>query len=277
MRLSCLPVSYFGRIIGGEMSVGQWAREAAEIGLDAVDLSILFVGSREPAYLERMRGDVEAAGLRVAMVTTYPDFTHPDPDQRMRQASQLRADIAVAAALGAELVRVTAGQAHPETGREEGIAWAVDGLIRSQAVAKQHGVQLVYENHSKPGVWDYVDFSHPTDVFLSIVEGTSGTALGVNFDTANPLAYGDEPVPLLKQVLDRVISVHAADTRTRGALEPVVLGTGLVPFSEVFAILKTVGFDGWICIEEASRTGRAGVEAAVNFVRRAWADAGALA
>ena len=42
MRLSCLPVSYFGQIIGGAMSVGQWAREAAELGLDAIDLSILF-------------------------------------------------------------------------------------------------------------------------------------------------------------------------------------------------------------------------------------------
>jgi sugar phosphate isomerase/epimerase len=217
-----------------------------------------------------MREEIEAAELRVAMVATYPDFTHPDPDERARQAIQLREDIAASAALGAELVRVTAGQAHPNTTREEGVVWAVEGLTDSLAIAEEYGVQLVYENHSKPGVWDYADFSQPTDIFLTIVRATEGTSLGINFDTANPLVYGDDPLPLLKQVLGRVVSVHAADTRARGALEPVVLGTGLTPFIDIFATLKRAGFDGWICIEEASRTGPVGFERAVSFVRHTW-------
>jgi sugar phosphate isomerase/epimerase len=266
-------VSYFGELIGGKMSVGQWANEAAGLGLDAIDLSILFLKSREPAYLKSMREEVEAAGLRVAMVTTYPDFTHPEPDERTRQALQLERDIAAAAALRAELVRVTAGQAHPKTGREEGIAWATEGLTNALVVAEQCGVQLVYENHAKPGAWDCVDFSHPTDIFLAIFRATAGTSLGINFDTANPLAYGDDPAPLLRQVIDRVVSVHVADTRLRGTLDPVVIGTGLVPFGAIFAALHRAGFDGWLCIEEASGRGRSGVEAAVSFVRRAWADA----
>jgi len=255
------------------MSVGQWAREAADIGLDAIDLSVLFMKSREQGYLKTMRQQIEATGLHVTMVATYPDFTHPNPDERDLQRLQLREDIAASAALGAELVRVTAGQAHPDTGREEGITWAIESLTDSLAVAEQYGVQLAYENHSKPGVWDYVDFSYSTDIFLAIARGTEGTSLGINFDTANPLAYGDDPLPLLEQVIDRVVSVHAADTRTRGTLEPVVLGTGLVPFIDIFATLKRAGFDGWICIEEASNTGRAGVEKAVSFVRTAWEKA----
>jgi sugar phosphate isomerase/epimerase len=266
-------VSYFGEIIGGKMSVGQWAREAAGLRLDAIDLSVLFLKNREPAYLRAMREHVEAAGLRVAMVTTYPDFTHPDADERIGQAIQLERDIAAAAALGAELVRVTAGQAHPETGREDGIAWATEGLTNALMTAERRGVQLVYENHAKPGAWEYVDFSHPTDIFLAIARATAGTSLRINFDTANPLAYGDDPVPLLREVIDRVVSVHVADTRLRGTLDPVVIGTGLVPFGAIFAELHRAGFDGWFCIEEASRRGRSGVEAAVSFVRRAWADA----
>jgi sugar phosphate isomerase/epimerase len=273
MKLSCLPVSYFSQIIGGEMSIQDWATLGAALGLDAIDLSILFLKSREPAHLNRVRQEVEGAGLRVAMVTTYPDFTHPGPDERARQATQLEADIASSAALGAALVRVTAGQAHPGTDRERGIAWAVEGLTSALPAAKRYGVRLVFENHSKPGAWDYVDFSHPTDIFLAIVKATEGTSLGINFDTANTLVYGDDPVRLLEQVLPRVVCVHVADTRTRGTLEPAVIGTGLVPFAEIFATLKQAGFDGWMCIEEASDTGRAGIEAAIDFVRRAWAEA----
>ena len=273
MRLSCLPVSHFPEILGGEMSVADWAREGVEAGLDAIDLSILFVSSREPEYLDHMRKGIEDAGTRVAMVTTYPDFTHPDPAERERELIKLNTDIAAISRLGAELVRVTAGQAHPGVERDAGIAWAIEGLTRSLAAARERGVSLVYENHAKPGAWEYIDFSHPTDIFLAIVRGTEGSDLGVNWDTANTLAYGDDPLPVLNEVLHRVVSVHAADTCERGELKPVLLGTGLVPFREVFRRLKTGGFDGWICMEEASNLGPTGVKAAADFVRETWAKA----
>jgi sugar phosphate isomerase/epimerase len=265
-------VSYFAQIIAGTMSVGEWARQAAQVGLDAIDLSILFVRDLEASDLRAMRQEIESAGMSVAMITTYPDFTHPIAEIRACEAVLLEQHLAAAGQLGAEMVRVTAGQAHPETEREDGIGWAVEGLIAALPIAEQHGLQLVFENHSKPGVWDYADFSHPTDIFRAIVEGTAGTALGINFDTANTLVAGDDPMPVLEQVLDRLVSVHAADTRTRGTLKPTVIGTGLVPFAEIFALLRDSGFDNWICIEEASGTGQAGVEEAVRFVRQAWAD-----
>ena len=254
------------------MSVGQWAREAAEIGFDAIDLSILFVKDLDPGQWEAVRQEIESAGMVIAMVTTYPDFTNPSPDVRVREAARSEQEIAAAATLGAEMVRVTAGQAHPETKLQAGLKWAIEGLTGALPIAERHGIQLVFENHSKPGVWRYSDFAHPTEVFLSIVRATTGTALGINFDTANTLVAGDDPLPVLEAVLDRLVSVHVADTRTRGKLEPVVIGTGLVPFEGIFSCLKDAGYDGWLCIEEASGTGRAGIETACSFVRHAWSS-----
>ncbi len=270
MRLSCLPVSYFGEIISGRMSVGAWACEAAGLGLDAVDLSVLFLKSRDPAYLGSMRKEVEGAGLRVAVINTYPDLTHPDAAERRRQLAQLEADIASIGLLGAEMARVTAGQAHPETGRRDGITWAVEGLTRAADAGERHGVRLVYENHSKPGAWKYADFCYPPDIFLEIAERLEDTSIGILFDTANPVAYGADPLPVLQKVIGRVRCVHAADTRTRGVFEPVLLGSGAVPFDAIFSMLKKSGYDGWISIEEASRLGRPGVARAVEFVRRTW-------
>jgi len=274
MKLSCLPVSYFGKIIKGEMSIDQWARQAKTIGLDAIDVSILFFKNHDPEYVNRVREGIQAAGMQVAVVNTYPDFTHPDPAERRRQLSQLKSDIIAASALGAKMVRVTAGQAHPEVRRKEGVSWALEGLTRSLDVAEHYGIKLVYENHSKPGIWEYPDFSHPSDIFLEIAEGIAGTSIGILFDTANPVAYGDDPLWLLERVIDRVVCIHAADTRKKGALEPVLLGTGLVPFYDIFSMLKSFGFDGWISIEEASGLGRSGVMSAVKFVRGMWAKAG---
>jgi sugar phosphate isomerase/epimerase len=255
------------------MSIQDWACQGAELGLDAVDLSILFVKKRDQAYLDELRKGIEGYGVRVAMVTTYTDFTQPDAARRHDEVARSREDIAVAARLGAELVRVTAGQARPTVGREEGIGWAVEGLTRIVDSAEEYGVSLVFENHAKPGVWQRYDFCYPSDVFLEIVERTRGTGLGVNWDTANTVAYGDDPLPVLEKVLDRVVSIHAADTAVRGQLRPVLIGTGVVPFREMFRVLKASGFDGWICLEEASYQGREGIQAAAVFIRKTWEEA----
>jgi len=254
------------------MSVKDWAQQGAEVGLDGIDLSILFLKAKDATYIDNLRREIQSSGVRVAMVTTYPDFTNPDPNERARELSKLKENIVVASRLGADLLRVTAGQAHPSVRRNDGVEWAVQGLTAAVEFAKNYPIQLAYENHAKPGAWKYTDFSHPTDIFLEIVERTRDVSLGVNWDTANVIAYGDDPIPVLKRVVNRIISVHAADTSTRGELNHVLLGTGLVPFREMFEILHSFGFDSWICMEEASFKGKAGVKAAAEFVRRIWLE-----
>jgi sugar phosphate isomerase/epimerase len=97
-------------------------------------------------------------------------------------------------------------------------------------------------------------------VFLEIVRATEGTGLGVTFDTGNPLVQGDDPFPPLRHVARRVVSIDANDSKTRGRFEFCVSGKGLVPFAEVFGFLKReAGYDGWISVEEYSRTRRSGV------------------
>jgi sugar phosphate isomerase/epimerase len=273
MKLSCLPVSFFSEIIDGRMSVRDWAKMGSELGLDAVDLSILFVPDRSEAGLAVLREQIESTGMSVAMITSYPDFTHPDSTQRLKELELEIQVVDVARKLGAKMVRVTAGQAHPQTGREEGILWAVEGLSRLTERVKDSGVQLVYENHAKPGAWQYTDFSQPPPIFLEIVRQTADCGLGINFDTGNAATFAEDPLKLLESVIRRVISVHASDSSTRGALNHVLLGTGITPYQDLFACLKRHGWDGWICLEEASNLGRAGVEQAVAFIRKTWETA----
>jgi len=270
MRLSCLPVSFFAEIIDGRMPVAEWARMGRALGLDAIDLSILFVQPRTVEQARNLRRQIEDAGSRVAMITTYPDFTHPDAAQRREELSLAIETVHIAEALGAELIRVTAGQAHPATGRAEGIGWAVEGLSRLVEAVRGAPVRPVYENHAKPGAWEYTDFSTPPEIFLEIARGTAPSGLGINFDTGNAAAFAADPLALLDQVLDRVVSVHVADTAAFGELKPVPIGTGIAPIPAIMERLVKSGWDGWLCMEEASFQGQAGIDAAARFVRTAW-------
>lgn len=270
MKLSCLPVSYFKNIISGDLTIGQWAREASKLGLDAIDLSIIFLRQLDAARLKNIRKEIEDAGIQVAVVTTYPDFTHPDEDERKQQLFQMKTDISTSAFLGAKMVRITAGQGHPGIPVEKGIEWAADGLLSSKEAANHNGIRLLFENHSKPGVWEYFDFSHPTEIFLRIAERISDSEIKLLFDTANTLAYGDDPLELLEKVIKKIECVHIADISEKGSLEPVEIGTGIVPIREILKRLKQTGYEGWLSIEEASGLGSSGIMNAVNFVRKAW-------
>lgn len=276
MKLSCLPVSFYKQILSGEMTIGQWAHLAADLGLDAIDMSNLFFKRHNQIELRKMRDEIEDAGIQVAVINTYQDFTHPEPDERKRQMQLLEKDIASARFLGAEIVRVTAGQAHPETSRKEGISWAIEGLTHALVISEQYGITLAYENHSKPGIWEFFDFSYPSDIFLEIAKGLKGTKMKILFDTANPMAYGDDPLSILEYVIDRVICIHVADIQRQGFFEPVLVGRGIVPFHEIFSLLRRSGYKEWISIEEASGLGKKGVEEAVKFVRKAWREADTL-
>ncbi len=274
MQLSCIPVSFFPEILGGRMPISDWVRMAGRHSLDAIDLSILFIPDRSLPAARALRRQIQDQGMRVAMLSTYPDFTHPDPAQRRRELDAAVHSAALAQELNARLVRVTAGQAHPETERQAGIDWAIEGLTRLVECTSQASVTLVYENHAKPGAWRYTDFSQPPEIFLEIVRGTAPVGLGINFDTANATAFAEDPHALLGLVIHRLVSVHAADTARYGELVPVLLGTGVTPFHSLFRQLRRAQWDNWICIEEASRTGEAGIAAAVSFVRNLWNQTG---
>lgn len=276
MKLSCLPVSWFADLTAGRRTLVEWFAFGRDLGLDGVDISVAHLKSRENGYLDTLRHQAESAGLQIAMLATYSDFTQPEPAERNGQIEDLRANIQVAARLGASLVRVTAGQARPGVSRTDGVAWVVDGLTQCLGEAARLGVTMAYENHTRGCPWTYHDFSQPADIFLEIVDRTAGTGLGINYDTANTLASGDDPMAVLARVKERVVSVHANDIRRAGHFEPVVHGTGVVPMVRILAELRTVGFDGWICLEEASGTGERGFRRAVDHADEAWVTAGGL-
>jgi sugar phosphate isomerase/epimerase len=274
MKLSCLPVSFYGDIIEGRMRLRDWARMGAELALDAVDVTILFFPDHSPQALARARREVEDEGMSLTMMSTYPDFTHPDSAERTRELEREREAVDVGAALGVKYVRAIAGQAHPETGREQGIAWAVEGLHKLVEATRGSGVTVVYENHDQASVMQYQDFSARQEIFLAICEGTADIGLAINYDTANATALTPDPLALLERVIQRVVTVHAADTRRiEGRYRPSIVGAGEAPIPAIFRRLRQTGWDNWVCIEEASKQGRAGVEEAVRFVRRTWEEA----
>ena len=274
MKMSCLSVSLFPAMLNGEMSIREYAKLCKSLGLDAFDLGLILLKNHTPKYIGQVKKDIAEEGIPLAMVTTYPDFTHPDPLQQEREFDFLVHDMALASAIGARFLRITAGQAHPGTSEEDGIMWTVDYFKKAAPISDKYGITLVYEDHSKPGAWDYMDFSNPPHIFLEIARQIKDTSIGINFDTANILVAGeDKTIEVLDKVIDKVKTIHVAETGTKGKMDPVPLGSGIVPFREIFSYLKSKNFDGWLCLEEWGNKGVDGVREGVDFVKETWEKA----
>jgi sugar phosphate isomerase/epimerase len=274
LNLSCLPVSFYPDLAAGRMTLADWFRTAARLGLDGADVSVAHIVSRQPTDLRRLARQAGDAGVDVPMLVTYTDFTHPDPGYRAKQVDELRAWIEAADRLHVTFLRVTAGQAHPHVEEPDGIGWAVDGLTACLSEARDAGIRLLYENHTRGSIWQWNDFTHPAARFLDVVSRTRGTGLEVLFDTANNLVLDDDPALVLEAVLDRLGAVHLSDIARRGEYGPTVIGSGVAPLRPVVERIRSAGFDGWISVEEASRTGEEGFRRAVEFADRLWVEAG---
>ena len=275
MKLSCLPVSLFPELNSGKMPLPEWFDLAYDCGLDGADISMNQLHAHSAVYVREMCEMFEAQKVPVIMCTTYPDFTHPDPKQREREIAYLKADIALADALHIPFLRVLAGQAHPGVDPDEGIAWAVECLKECAAYADktENGVTLLYEDHGKPSAWDYIDLTFQPDRFLKVLEGIKDTSVCVNLDIGNITAAGEDAVEIMKKVLPKIRTIHVSDMAEFGKFGPVLIGTGKAPIKECFRVLKEAGFDGWLCIEEASMMGEEGIRKAVAATRKFWEEA----
>jgi len=277
MRLSCLPVSLYAHAAPATASTGEWFRLAASLGLDGADLSVVQLPNRSATTLDAVRRQAQDCGLPIVMLATYSDFTHPDAVERSRQRGEVSRWIDAADRLGAKFLRLTAGQAYPGIDEATGLGWAVEGLTAGLDHAAKSGVRLLYESHVRGVVWTWNDFTQPAARFLEVVCRTAGSGLEILFDTANCSALGDDTMRVLTEVCDRVGAIHVSDIQRRGTFEPTRIGTGVAPIREVLECMVTQGFDGWLSIEEASRTGPQAFRDAVAFAESAWLEAGGRA
>jgi sugar phosphate isomerase/epimerase len=288
-RLSVFPKFAFDQLVAREMSFEQWIRDAARLGGEGIEHYDGFFPSLEQTDVDRIRQVIEETGQITSMICFSPDFTHPDPAERARQVERQKAAIDLTVRLGAKYCRTLSGQRYPELSRSDGIARTVEGIKRSLEYAERRGVVLCMENHYKDGTWRYPEFAQPEDIFLEIVGRIDSPFFGVQYDPSNATVGGFDPIAFLDKVKHRVVTMHASDRylapgatiedlkSADGAkgysdkLKHGETGKGLNDFDAIFSRLASVGFDGWISIEDGMN-GLDELRNSVEFLKRKRAE-----
>jgi sugar phosphate isomerase/epimerase len=268
-RISVFPKCYFDDLCAGRRNYLDWLRDAATLGAEGIEHYDGFfrridlgVGVAEVARF------MQKSGQTSSMLCFSPDFTHPDPIERDRQVERQCNAIDMCTLLGIWHCRTLSGQRFPGMTRNEGVERTVECIRRSLAYAEKHGVTLCMENHYKDGNWQYPEFAQPEDIFLEIVGRIDSPYFGVQYDPSNATVGGYDPIAFLEKVKQRVVTMHASDRylapgatldelrQADGSIgySPKLLhgetGKGLNDYDAIFRILSSVGFSGWISVED---------------------------
>lgn len=258
-KISCLPVSLYSEFFAGERTIPQWSEQAQKLGLDSVDINALFIREKSEEEIDQIRQQLT---IPILMVSAYSDFTLPDATARAEAVEIAKADIRRAAAIGAKYIRLTAGQDYPDQSDEEMCRRVYDCFKICVETAKECGVEILLENHSKPGAWQYIDYNFHMEHFLQLWDVLKELPISVNFDTANAYALHDWK-RILNAVSGRIATVHINDLKSIEPLAFCLAGDGIVPMEEMLDAIYATGFCGDICLEEAAFLGWEGIEKAV--------------
>ena len=284
-KLAAFPKAFMRQLVrDGTMTLRDWIALAAPLKLDGLEYYSGFLELQDRAKWAQARRDVEASGMVIPMLCCSPDFSQPDPELARREIENEKNWIRMAATLGAKYCRVLSGQRRPELTRARGLDLVVAAIEACLPEAEACGVTLIIENHYKDDFWNFPEFAQKMDVFCELVGRIRHPRFGVNYDPSNAFLAGDDPLELLRRVKDRVVTMHASDRfLIEGTLEDLrreeggaegyakrlrhgTIGKGLNDYDAIFRELRSVGFDGWVSIEDGV-DGMDQLEESARFLR----------
>ena len=236
------------------MTLFEFIDYAATLPLDAVELTSYYWAEPESdAYLNKLKAHAAAKKLAISGVPIRSDFCQKDPAKWKKDVEETKAWTLRAAKLGAQTVRIFAGNVPKGDTLEDAQKRVVAALEECCPVAEKVGVYLALENHG--GV------TETPEGLLALVKPVKSSALGVNVDTGNfktPDPYAD----IAKIAPYGVVSQVKTEVFPNNKKEPADL-------ARVVAILKDANFHGYVALEyEAAEEPKEAVPRHVRELRK---------
>ncbi len=285
-KLAAFPKAYMKALCkDGSMKISEWISLASKLDIQGLEWYAGFIEMKDQNKWSDFRKMVEDTGKEIPMMCCSPDFTHPDIKFRNNEISKQKGWIDMIHILGGKYCRVLSGQRRPGLSVDEGINFASDCIKECLPYAQDRGIELVLENHYKDDFWEYPEFAQKKDVFELLINNINHPNFGVNYDPSNAFLAGEDPLELLYNISDRILTMHASDRYLKsGTIDDLrkvevgnlgyaemlshgEIGKGMNNYDAIFKELKRVGFDNWISIEDGV-DGFDQLERSVNFINK---------
>jgi sugar phosphate isomerase/epimerase len=202
-----------------------------------------------PEQMVRFKELTESRGLEIASVTPYLNALNLEETEHVFSTAKL---------LGAKMIRVGSAGYNGTESYTELFDKTSKYIKEAERMAKQYGVKGIVETHHKT-ITPSAGLAH------RLVSQCDPDHIGVLFDPGNMVHEGFEDFKMGMELLGPYLAhVHVKNAhwkssgkRGDGTLEWnsewAPMTEGIVNFTEVFNYLKSVGYDGYLGIEDFSK------------------------
>jgi D-psicose/D-tagatose/L-ribulose 3-epimerase len=221
------------------------AERARGLGFDVLEVCI-----EDPALVsaQALADARERTGIELSVCGAFGpdrDFAHAEARPRENAAAYVDRLVELAAACGSPHVcgpmYSAVGKAHPHEPQERQAEWdrAVAGIRAAAERAAVHGVRLAIEPLNRYET----DMVNTAEQALMLCRDVAADNVGLLLDTYHLNIEEKSVGDAIRAAGDRLFHVHACEN-DRGTP-----GTGHVPWQEVFAALRDIGYDRQMVIE----------------------------
>ena len=243
---------FFGEIYaqqkdpGRRITIEWFVDRAKQLGVDGVSLESCFFPGFEPAYLDGLKSQLDAAGLMRVFAWGHPDGLEGGKSKTAYK--EMVEMIPHARRLGADVMRVVGSSLMFRFENHQEQIERLTGMFREAVrIAADHGVKLAIENH--------IDFT--SDEIVQLLDQVDSDHLGVNFDTANFARLLDDPVKGMRKLAPRVLATHIKDLKVNAQasvddwffFSSTPVGDGFVDNLALARLLQEAGYKGVLAVE----------------------------
>lgn len=222
----------------------------------------------DPATVRHIHNMLAETGVSLSALGYYPNALTPDRVARQHYVDHLRAVMDAAALLEVGLVTTFIGRdpTRPIDAQWDDVHEVWAPLV---AYAAERNLRIAIENC--PMLFSLNEWPGGKNLAVSpavwrrLFELFPGPVLGLNYDPSHMVIQHMDEVQPVREFTKRIWHVHAKDQRIdRARLNdvgvwglgwyiPKLPGLGQVRWSDLFAALTDVGYDGAVCVEVEDR------------------------
>jgi sugar phosphate isomerase/epimerase len=235
----CCAYSYDQQMMAKQMTMEDFIRKAVDLRVDGADMTVYYLKSTDPAYLEGLRHLASHNAVPFSGAACGVSMVQANAAMRAKAVSDIRRWVDVTDRLGASRLRVFAGKLPSGMTLQKAIDGVVEVMKQACEYSGERGITLGMEDHS--------GISQSADVCLEIMHRVDSPYAGINLDITHfvPTA-GKDAYAQIAACIPYATNTHIRDRFDDGT--PIDL-------DRVWRMFAEGGYRGYMLLEYSPRRG----------------------
>lgn len=198
------------------------------------------------AQLDQTLAQLARHGLALPCFNTSVTLVSPGPQRWQDMLDEAHRYASLASRTGTLYLRIFGGVVPKGMGQDEALAMAQRHLRQVIKICRSHQCMPLIETH---------DAYATSGAMRQLLHDLSPEEVGVLWDIEHSHRAGEAHAATAQALGRFVRHVHFKDSMSdaQGKSTPRLLGQGDLPLAEVRAALRSIPYDGWICLETEKR------------------------